>query len=182
MRGYNARTMQQTLQRLSVVAIILFIAAVLYSLRTLDTTPERAASLETATSTSSGLTFTYPTTLGTTYIATVDWPPKFLTVSETLSCTEAGIESDRAGGTEKRIIDGRSYCVTTVAEGAAGSVYRQYAYAFAPDDAATTILTFSLRFPQCGNYEESEMRACEDERSAFTPDPFVEDIVRSIVR
>lgn len=171
--------MQKALQLASVAAIIAFVATALYALNTIDTTATPPLDIQTATSSSSGITFSYPITLGTSYIAPVDWPPKLLVLPETLSCTDAGTETERTGGTESRLIDGRSYCVTTVAEGAAGSIYRQYAYAFAGDESSTSILTFSLRFPQCGNYDEKERALCEDERIAFTPDPFVEDIVRS---
>lgn len=131
-----------------------------------------------ATSTT-GYTLRYPQTLSTEYIRAVDWPPVFTVMNESFSCTEAGIETDRAGETELRLIGGRAYCVTTISEGAAGSVYLQYAYAF-PAGTKTHILTFTLRAVQCGNYDEPQKTACETERTAFTIDPLLDQIARTI--
>lgn len=116
--------------------------------------------------------FTYPEELDTTYIHPVDWPPQLRVEEQSYSCLEAGSETERAGRTEERVLDGSRYCVTTIAEGAAGSVYRQYVYAFAENDR-TAYLTFSLRFPQCGNYGEPEKSLCEEEQAAFDPDTLI---------
>lgn len=67
--------------------------------------------------------------LTTKYITTVDWPPKVQTLNQSFSCTEAGVETQRAGQTKQVIVNDTTYCVTKNTEGAAGSVYTQYAYA-----------------------------------------------------
>lgn len=77
-----------------------------------------------------GIYFEYPEKLYTQYIRVIDWPPKVNIIEEEFSCIEAGSEIERAGKTEKITIDGQEYCVTRVSEGAAGSVYIQYAYAY----------------------------------------------------
>ena len=127
----------------------------------------------------SEVNFKYPEALNTAYIKTVDWPPKLNIVDEELSCMDAGEETDRGGQTSVHVINGRTYCVTTVTDAAAGSVYRQYAYAFSKDDK-NMILTFSLRSPQCENYEEPERKDCKIKMQDFNPDILVDNIVQTI--
>ncbi len=131
------------------------------------------------TATSNGITFQYPETLLTTYINTQDWPPQVQVLNEPFICTEAGEETARAGQTMKRMVDDRTYCVTKESEGAAGSVYTNYAYAF-PSTDKTIIFTFSLRAVQCANYDDPQKTACENERSAFDLDSTVDRMARSI--
>lgn len=126
-----------------------------------------------------GITFRYPKELTTAYIHTVDWPPKVQIVEGPLTCTEAGEETARAGRTERRMVDNREYCVTLVSEGAAGSVYTQYAYAF-PTQGKVSIFTFSLRTVQCRNYDEEEKSRCESEREVFYLDGLVDKIAKTL--
>lgn len=126
--------------------------------------------------TSGGVTFLAPHDLATTYISVVDWPPTVQIVSEPFSCTEAGSDTDRAGGTVQKTIGDREYCMTTISEGAAGSTYVQYAYETVLE-GRTTIFTFSLRFVGCGNYDDSQKTACEAERASFSIDPIIDTIV-----
>ena len=106
---------------------------------------------------------------GLHYIHAVDWPPVVRMVDGPYACTEAGIETQRAGATTKRVINGKEYCVTVETEGAAGSTYRTYAYATAAGNQVS-ITTFALRSVQCGNYNEPEKGVCEAEQGAFSPD------------
>lgn len=126
-----------------------------------------------------GIAFGYPRDLGTAYIHAVDWPPQVNVEDGPFTCREAGEETARAGRTESRTIGGRTYCVTRVTEGAAGSVYTLHAYAMPVADDVV-ILTFSLRAVQCGNYDEPQRAECERERAAFSIDPVVDAIARSI--
>lgn len=103
------------------------------------------------------------------YVSAADWPPQLREIGESFTCAESGLPVERAGGTEERKINGRIYCVTEVTEGTAGSVYTQYAYAFEKGES-TAILTYSIRFVQCGNFDESERTDCEREQEAFDPD------------
>src|SRR5690606_3694063 len=95
------------------------------------------------------------------------------------ACTEAGEETARAGRTELTTVGDRTYCVTRVAEGAAGSVYTMYAYALPAGDDVV-ILTFSMRAPQCGNYDEPNRSECEREREAFSMDQIIDDVARTL--
>ncbi len=127
---------------------------------------------KTSTDSKSGVSFLYPEDLGTTYITTVDWPPMVQLLNEPFSCTEAGTATAQAGKTEERVINGASYCVTTEAEGAAGSTYLQYAYA-KDIGGKTLILTFTTREVQCANYDDPQKTQCEDERGTFSIDQII---------
>ena len=131
------------------------------------------------TTTQVGMTFRYPKDLGTTYIHTVDWPPAIQIINEELVCTNAGAPETRAGRTEERAVNGRGYCITELAEGAAGSTYTQYVYATVRE-GNTLIFTFTLRAPQCGNYNDPEKTACEAERTTFNLDGLVDEMMQSL--
>jgi len=126
-----------------------------------------------------GVTFQYPASLGTKYIHTVDWPPKATLMPGPFACLETDPKNTSAGKTEARIINGQNYCITVQNEGAAGSTYSEYAYAVQKDDKVV-ILNFTLRSVQCGNYDGSEMKACEAERAAFSIDTIVDKIVSTL--
>lgn len=140
---------------------------------TLDT------SWESFTDADQGVTFKYPKDLTTIYIHKVDWPPKINVNDGPFSCTEAGLENAPAGQTDKRVVDNREYCVTKESEGAAGSIYTQYAYAF-PTNEKVLIFTFSLRSVQCGNYDDPQKTECESERTTFDVDRFVDQIAQTV--
>lgn len=92
-----------------------------------------------------------------------------------VSCNEAGSETARAGQALKRMVDDLTYCVTKVTEGAAGSIYTQYSYAF-PKDNQTAIFTFSIRYVQCGGYSNPKKTECENLRTAFDLDGVMDRI------
>ena len=142
---------------------------------------------KTMTNKKAGVTFQYPETLFTTYIHMQDWPPQIQVLNEPFTCTETGSETTRVGKTEKRLVDDREYCRTTIVEGAAGNIYTQYIYAFplystssTRTDKRTAIFTFTIRATQCGNYNEQERKACEDERETFDLDSIVDRMARSM--
>lgn len=126
-----------------------------------------------------GVAFRYPPDFGTAYIHALDWPPMIQLLEGPLECTEAGSETARAGRTELAEIDGRRYCVTRVTEGAAGSIYTSYAYAF-EKDGRVAILTFSARAVQCGNYDEPQKSECDADRAAFDPDEIMAEVARTV--
>ncbi len=134
---------------------------------------------KTFSDTARGITFQYPEKLMTTYIYTNDWPPKILLEAGPFTCTEAGLETNRAGQTKKETVNGRTYCVTTESEGAAGSIYSQYAYAF-PHNDQVAILTFTLQLVQCLNYEDPQKTACLAERNSFSITPTVDRVAQSL--
>lgn len=119
--------------------------------------------------TDSGYTFQLPNDPSSPYVTMTDWPPALQVLIEPLECTEAGAPEDRAGATQEKTIEGRVFCVTEVAEGAAGSIYHQYAYT-TDIDGATFVYTFSVRMPQCHNYDAPESEQCAEAQQSFDPD------------
>lgn len=116
--------------------------------------------------------------LPTPYITAVDWPPERRVENEQYHCTEAGSQTDRAGQTVEMRVNSHEYCVTKITEGAAGSIYIQYAYA-RPKNNQTEYFTFSLRFIQCDNYPEEEKAVCEKAQQTFITDNYVDQYIQS---
>jgi hypothetical protein len=125
------------------------------------------------------VSFMYPQELGTNYIQTVDWPPQLQVLDQPYSCTSAGSVNARAGETKEQTIAGMRYCITTESEGAAGTIYTMYAYAF-PVEAQTYVLAFSTRAPQCGNYDEDKANECQSEKDKFDINTIVTGMVQSM--
>jgi hypothetical protein len=144
------------------------------------TTPGADSSMTTYTDPTSGISFSYPPTLGTQYINTVDWPPKAQLITEAFACHPAGNTTAQGGKTDSITINGHRYCLTEEVEGAAGSTYTQYAYAF-PNNDNTIILTFTLRAPQCANYNKPKQTECKTEEASFNINNVVDQIAQSIV-
>jgi hypothetical protein len=94
-------------------------------------------------------------------------------------CVEAGSETASGGQTKKQVINMHVYCITKETQGAAGSIYSQYAYA-AQKDGKVVIFTFSMRESQCANYDDAEKLACETERNAFSIDNVLDRIAGSV--
>lgn len=122
-----------------------------------------------------GITFQYPPDFSTRYTTPVDWPPKVNNLNEPFTCTEAGMENERAGRTIKRIIENRTYCITMESEGAAGSVYTNYAYATQINNKVV-ILTFSAKAVSCANYDDPQKTECENERTTADMDQLIDQI------
>jgi hypothetical protein len=137
-----------------------------------------AATLNWLTYEDATITFKYPETLGTKYMTALDWPPDAQILGKTFSCNEAGEESDRAGRTERRAINGREFCVTTVVEGAAGSLYSQYAYVTNIKGNSVSF-TFSAKSSQCANYDELQKTECEAEKEAFDIDGLIAKVINT---
>lgn len=134
---------------------------------------------ETFSDAKTGIAFRYPKELATEYIRAFDWPPQVQLLDEPLTCNNAGSEVVGAGQTMEKTINGRDYCITKISNGAAGSTYTQYAYAF-QKNGGTAILTFTIRSVQCGNYDDPKKTACETERNAFSIDGIIDAIVGTI--
>lgn len=134
---------------------------------------------KTATTSSTDPTFKYPEKLSATYVEAFDWPPQLQVLAEPFACTEGGSAIARAGETKLEAVDGRQYCVTKLVEGAAGSTYIQYAYAF-PREGKTLIFTFTIRTPQCANYDDPQKTACSQEQAAFDVSALIDRMARTI--
>jgi hypothetical protein len=141
--------------------------------------PDNNPGWKTFSDDAQGVSFQYPDQLNTTYIHSVDWPPQIAVANGPLICTESGSEIMQGGQTQQITINNRTYCLTKGSEGAAGSVYTQYAYAF-PKNDKVLILTFTLQSVQCANHDDPKKTECENERTAFDISSTVDRMAQSV--
>lgn len=113
------------------------------------------------------------------YIHPVEWPPQADVSYAPFNCKTTGSVIAANGKTELMTISGNKYCVTTASEGAAGSVYTTYTYKRQFGNK-TVVMNFVTRAPQCANYDESEMKACETEKTNFSVDNTIDKIFSSV--
>jgi hypothetical protein len=119
-----------------------------------------------------GVQFMYPETLPTTFISIASpegWPPAVVLDAGDYSCAEE----------QQRMIEDREYCVVETLEGAAGTTYRTYEYITAQGDFVARA-KFTLRFPQCANYNEPQASACRAEQESFDVNGLADRITSSI--
>ncbi len=129
---------------------------------------------------SGGYSFKYPENIGTKYISSTDWPPVLATVNTSFTCNEGGIsKEDRAGKTTREIIEGKEFCITRISEGAAGSIYTNYTYTFKYNNKTMSI-SFSLRAPQCMNYDDPKQTECIKEENSFDISKIIARIIATI--
>ncbi len=125
--------------------------------------------------------FMYPSSLNTQYVTAQDWPPfVYMGVGE-FSCTEGDVvtEDGSQKHSEFRTINGYTYCVSISSEGAAGSTYTSYEYSTEQGDFVTKV-AFTLRTPQCLNFDEPEQSACKTEQANFNTDTLADRIATSV--
>lgn len=131
--------------------------------------------------TAQNLIYLYPEALPTSFITASEWPPLVEEVASNPVCKEGRVTG--ADGpekrTEKRMVDDREYCVTLSEGGAAGSMYRSYEYAFEFGGVPYRI-AFTLRYPQCENYDEPQRGACTSEQATYNVDGLADRIAQSI--
>ncbi len=120
------------------------------------------------------------TKLETKYINTPDsvWPPKVNAAKGKFTCTESDINAATGMRTIKKIIAGKTYCISSSSQGAAGSTYTTYQYDTLINGKVTSII-FSLRFSQCMNYVEPQQSECLQERQIFDIDGLANAIIEN---
>ena len=128
--------------------------------------------------------------LNTEYIGSQNWkvdivneeekyPPKFKITEGQIDCKVTIFESGSLTRTVKRTIDGRIYCIESASEGAAGTVYTQYAYSTIKSGSFITV-SCVIRYPLCINYSEPYRTECAKERETFDLDKIVGYIVKNL--
>lgn len=90
-----------------------------------------------------------------------------------IECKETPMESSLPLRINKKEINGKKYCIISSSEGAAGSVYTQYAYTTVIGGSVYSV-NFIARYPNCDNYPENENNKCKLEREKFDLDYFVD--------
>lgn len=136
-------------------------------------------SWKTLTDRHNGLIFKYPENLPASYISTAEWPPKITVATGTISCLETSATASLPSRTMKSLIGGAAYCIEAMSEGAAGSVYTSFIYTTGWNNKVVRV-EFTLRYPQCLNYEDPAKTACQKERESFDLDSLVNSIVQSL--
>ncbi|MDD4304779.1 MAG: hypothetical protein PHG92_04860, partial [Patescibacteria group bacterium] len=127
-----------------------------------------------------GVTFQYPKELLAKYVSVVEWPPVIAIETSAYSCKNTPQEvSSMSDITSERMVDNRTYCLNVKNEGAAGSVYSSYVYTTVRGGKLVKV-SFTLRYPNCNNYDEEQSKACASEREAFDVDSTVDRIVQTI--
>ncbi len=127
-----------------------------------------------------GITYQYPKELLAKYISVAEWPPVIKIETGTYSCKTTPQEvSSMSDITSQRLVDDRTYCVNVKHEGAAGSVYSSYTYTTAKNSKLVNA-SFTLRYPNCNNYDGEQSKACTSEREAFDIDATVDRIIQTI--
>jgi hypothetical protein len=96
-----------------------------------------------------------------------------------IECNETPLESSLPLRISKKEINGQKYCIGASSEGAAGSVYTQYAYTTVLE-GNVYLVRFIARYPNCGNYPDKERVQCEMERENFNLDSLVDLEVRQM--
>jgi len=144
-----------------------------------NTAPITTTEWKTFSDEAMGITFQYPENFFTTYIDATDWPPVANIIDGPLACVDSGEETVQAGKTESKTINQHEYCITKVVEGAAGSTYTQYAYAREIQNKYI-FLTFTLRAPQCVNYDDPKKSACIGEEATFDINSIIDGIFETI--
>lgn len=137
------------------------------------------ASWKTLIDRQNGLIFKYPENLPASYISTAEWPPKITVATGTLTCPETPATASLRSRAMKSLIGGATYCVEAMSEGAAGSVYTSFTYTTGWNNKLVRV-EFTLRYPQCLNYDDPAKTACQKERESFDLDSLVNSIVQSL--
>lgn len=122
----------------------------------------------------------YDTALTTTYITSDIWPPVVNQIPGTFSCQ--AVTGGVLGTTEQKIIEGVVYCVSTMSDGAAGSVYTTYVYERAVHPDMLARVMFTLKATQCMNYDQPKQGECLAERDAFNVDILAHHLIENNIQ
>jgi len=108
------------------------------------------------------------------YISAQDnWPPIIENSSVGYTCSNS---TSAMSTTISRMVNGRTFCVTTMSEGAAGSTFKTMTYVVA-NGTGIKSTNFTLRYVNCGAYEEPQLSECNSAKSGFNLDDIVESLI-----
>ncbi len=127
-----------------------------------------------------GIDFQYPQKLSTTYIQPQTWPPTVKLTKAAFSCPAGEhVMNGLPTMNVTRTIDSRTYCVSSSSQGAAGTTYTDYTYATEQNGQLLSI-SFTLRYPQCLNYDDPQKGECQQERNTFDLDGLIDRLVATV--
>jgi hypothetical protein len=125
------------------------------------------------------IVFSYPKSLEKTYITPQDWPPLLSVSSGDYTCATTADTSSQASRISERLVNDHQYCISAESEGAAGTTYTSYVYNTQRAEKLISV-KFTLRYPQCLNYDDFQQTDCVDERQNFDIDGLIDQMVGSI--
>ena len=111
-------------------------------------------------------THTTPSTILPQYVSGKKWPPVIQNVATAYSCTTSHTEM---GDTAQKVIDGKTYCITTFIDAAAGRRDGEYTYVTA-NASGTKVANFHLEWVSCGGYGgpgDANYDQCQSEQNTF---------------
>ena len=79
------------------------------------------------------------------------WPPVIQNTSVVYRCTQSKGSGDVPTSVIQKVINGRTYCITSSVDGAMGSMRGEYTYT-TPSDLGTKTTHFTLNWSTCGVY------------------------------
>lgn len=123
-------------------------------------------------------TFSYPSEISTKYIQAYQWPPKVVTVDQTSFCDDVKNITEKMK-TEKRIIAGYDFCVTSVSKVLEDKIINLYAYSLNFENKSF-ILYFGTKHDNCEELKTDEKFFCESEVISFHPDLLVISILQTL--
>jgi len=97
-----------------------------------------------------------------------------------IECYETPSESSLPLRMSKRIVNDKKYCIGAFSEGAAGSVYTEYAYTTVVGGNVYSI-QFVARYQNCDNYPEEENNKCKQERENFNLEILVDQEIEKMI-
>jgi hypothetical protein len=115
----------------------------------------------------------------TEYVHPVEWPPKVALSTDKYVCHVSGSTIDAGGLTYEKTVDDQTFCVNAASEGAAGSVYTNYTFKKQLGNKVVS-MSFVIRAPQCGNFDEPQATNCNKEKQIFNVDRMMAQILATI--
>lgn len=147
-----------------------------------DNTESNNNSLETWLYSKEGhYIFKYPASLETHFINTVNWPPSLSVESKSFSCNVGGEAIKAEGLTKLEKVGDTDFCITSLEQGAAGSIYTDYIYSFKKENQVFSF-SFTLREPQCMNYDNPDQTNCINEENTFNLNSLILKISQTVVK
>ncbi len=107
------------------------------------------------------------------YIHPLKWPPVVTVLDSNFICNSSGSNTQGAGKTSLVTFKGSEYCVTSLAQGAAGSTYTEYSYTKKYGNK-TAKLDFTIQSVQCLNYDEPNKTECINKQANFDILPIIQ--------
>lgn len=126
----------------------------------------------------SGISFNYPEELGSNFVSTTEWPPRFINSHDPIKCELDEQTQAMSGSTSSRqTINGNVYCIWETKE-VAESEYITYQIIY-PKDDQYIMMSFTLQYRQCENYPAEQISDCRKEQSDFPLTPAIDTIAQS---